>query len=215
MLPMRARNLLLTSFCSILLGSPGLQAQAPQTAKAQASEDGAAAVGEAETSARPAKRKEERRNAIALGFTHSFQILRPSGTEDEVRGTNNLFGFAVAYERELIAQRLALLVAKPFHFGGDRFDSPVDVFLKVLFPKGRWEPFLGAGVSGNLRVFSGELEQEEGRRVEYTFGVGAMTGVSYAFTPRWGLALDVGYLYFVNGLAEHSIVDALYGVFFF
>jgi hypothetical protein len=212
MLPMRSRHLLLVSFCCILLGPVRLQAQAPQ---AQGPEEPANVAEAQKTSERSAKRKQERRNAVALGFTHSFQILRPSGTEDEVRGTNNLFGFAIAYERELIAQRLALLVAKPFHFGGDRFDSPLDIFLKAIFPKGRWEPFLGAGVSGNLRVFSGELEQEEGRRVEYTFGVGAMTGVSYSFTSRWGLALDVGYLYFINGLAQHSIVDALYGVVFF
>jgi outer membrane protein W len=85
----------------------------------------------------------------------------------------------------------------------------------VSFPKGRWEPYIGAGVSGNIRVFSGELEQEEGKRLQYTFGIGTIAGVTRVFTPRWGLSLEVGYTYFVNGLAQHSITDALSGAFFF
>jgi hypothetical protein len=68
------------------------------------------------------------------------------------------------------------------------------------------------GISGNARFFSGELEQEEGRRVEYTFGVGAITGFVYHFTPRWGISLEVGYSYFVNGLTQHGFIDALSAV---
>lgn len=158
---------------------------------------------------------EERLNGLELGFTHTFQILRTSSSEAEAGRTENLVGFVLAYERELIPGRLVLVIAKPFHFTKDRFDSPLDVLLKVGFPKGRWEPFVAAGVSGNLRAFSGELEQEEGRHLEYTFGVGSTVGCTYVFTPRWGLSLEVGYFYFVNGLAQHGIVDALSGVWFF
>jgi len=183
------------------------------SARAQAHE--AASSPADERSEKPLEEREERRNAVELGFTHAFQILRTSPSEAEAGSHDNLWGFTLAYERVLIPRRLALVIAKPFHFTRDRFDSPLDVFLKVVFPKGRWDPFVGAGTSANLRVFSGELEQEEGKRVEYTFGIGAISGVTYAFTPRWGLSLEVGYSYFVNGLAHHSITDGLSGVFVF
>jgi hypothetical protein len=158
---------------------------------------------------------EEHLNGLELGFTHTFQILRTSPSEAEAGSTENLVGFILAYERKLIPGRLALVIAKPFHFTNDRFDSPLDVLLKVGFTKGRWEPFVSFGVTGNLRVFRGELEQEEGERLQYTFGVGSTVGCTYVFTPRWGLTLEVGYFYFVNGLAQHGIVDALSGVWFF
>ncbi len=128
----------------------------------------------------------DRRNALELGFTHTFQLLRTSPSEAEAGRSENLWGFVLAYERILIPERLALVIAKPFHFTKDRFDSPLDVFLKVSFPKDRWDPYVGAGVSGNARFFSGELEQEEGRRVEYTFGVGAIAGVCIPFHPALG-----------------------------
>lgn len=154
----------------------------------------------------------DRRNALELGFTHTFQLLRTSPSEAEAGRSENLLGFVLAYERILIPERLALVIAKPFHFTKDRFDSPLDIFLKVSFPKGRWEPYVSPGFSGNARFFSGELEQEEGKRVEYTFGVGAIAGCVYRFTPRWGLSLEVGYLYFVNGLTQHGFIDALAAV---
>ena len=153
-----------------------------------------------------------RRNALEVGFTHTFQLLRTSPSEAEAGRSENLWGFVLAYERALIPDRLALVIAKPFHFTKDRFDSPLDIFLKVPFPKGRWDPYVAAGISGNARFFSGELEQEEGRRVEYTFGVGAITGFLYRFAPRWGISLEVGYLYFVNGLTQHGFIDALSAV---
>jgi len=165
--------------------------------------------------ARAGAEEEEGRNALEVGFTHTFQLLRTSPSEAEAGRSENLLGFVVAYERILIPDRLELVIAKPFHFTQDRFDSPLDVFLKVTFPKGHWDPYVGAGVSGNLRLFSGELEQEEGRRVEYTFGVGAIGGCTYLFTPHWGLSLEVGYLYFVNGLTQHGFIDALSGVWTF
>jgi hypothetical protein len=159
--------------------------------------------------------EEEGRNALEVGFTHTFQLLRTSPSEAEAGRSENLLGFVIAYERVLIPDRLALVIAKPFHFTTDRFDSPLDVFVKVGFPKGRWDPYIGAGVSGNLRVFSGELEQQEGKRIQYTFGAGAIGGCTYLFTPHWGLSLELGYLYFINGLAHHGFIDALSGVWTF
>lgn len=158
---------------------------------------------------------QERLNGLELGFSHTLQILRTSPSEAEAGSSENLVGFTLAYERLLIPGRLSLVVAKPFHFTKDRFDSPLDVLVKVGFVEGRWEPFVSVGISGNLRLFSGELEQEEGKRIEYTFGIGSIVGCTYVFTPRWGLTLEVGYFYFVNGLAQHGIVDALSGVWFF
>ena len=184
----------------------------PIDAEAQAAQSNPASTLIDESSEAPVE-ENERRNGFALGFTHAFQLLRTS--ESQPQRSDNLWGFTIDYERVLIPGRLALIIAKPFHFTPERFDSPLDVFLKVIFPKGRWEPFVGAGISGNLRVFSGELEQEEGKRLQYTFGVGAIAGCTYALTSRWGLSIEVGYLYFVNGLAQHSITDALSGVFFF
>lgn len=185
----------------------------PSGANAQVHDTAGSGAGEHIEPGQQAEK--ERRNGIDLGFTHSFQILRTSPSEAEAGNTENLWGFTLAYERVLIPGRLALVIAKPFHFTVDRFDSPLDVFLKVNFPRGRWDPFVGVGISGNLRAFSGELEQEEGKRVEYTFGIGSIAGVTYRFTSQWGLSLEVGYYYFVNGLNKHAITDALTGVFFF
>lgn len=169
----------------------------------------------ATVSARADAENEEGRNALELGFTHTFQLLRTSPSEAEAGRSENLWGLVVAYERVLIPDRLALVIAKPFHFTKDRFDSPLDVFVKIGFPKGGWDPYVGAGVSGNLRLFSGELEQEEGKRAEYTFGLGAIAGCTHLFTPHWGLSLELGYLYFVNGLTQHGFIDALSGVWAF
>jgi hypothetical protein len=118
----------------------------------------------------------------------------------EVRGTRRYVAWGAASrgrlffltaERVLILHRLALVIAKAFHFTRDRFDSLLDVFLKVNFAKGHWEPYVGAGVSG----------------------IGSIAGFVYLFTPRWGLSLEIGYAYFVNGLAQHNITDGRSGVF--
>jgi len=193
--------------CGVVLLSMAsrAQAQAPDV-------DGSKERAEPEEAS---ERDEERLNGIELGFTHAFQLLRTSPSEAEAGRSEHLWGFVIGYERTLIPNRLVLVIAKPFHFTRDRFDSPIELFLKANFPRGHWEPYVGAGVSGNLRTFSGELEQEEGRRVEYTFGVGAIAGFIYLFTPRWGVTVEVGYSYFVNGLAQHAIADSVAGVFRF
>jgi len=67
--------------------------------------------------------EEEGRNALEVGFTHTFQLLRASPSETEAGRSENLWGFVLAYERILIPDRLALVIAKPFHFTQDRFDQ--------------------------------------------------------------------------------------------
>lgn len=198
-LPLGCGLFLVMALFSKARAQPGESAISPEHSHAETTAEG----------------EKERRNGVELGFTHAFQLLRTSPSEAEAGRSEHLWGFVIGYERTLIPHRLTLVIAKPFHFTRERFDSPLDIFLKVNFPKGRWDPYIGPGISGNVRVFGGELEQEEERRFEYTFGLGAITGFIYSFTPRWGISVELGYLYFVNGIAQHTIIDSVAGVFFF
>lgn len=163
----------------------------------------------------------ERRNSIGLGFVYKFHALREreSATGEPVPEQEMLAGFGISYERVLIPKHLSISIGKPFLFNSERFDSPLEINVRALFRKGAWEPFVGLGISSNLRAFRAEREEAEGTRVEYSIGVVAITGFSYYFTPKWGLQLEVAYIWNVwvsggNGF-EHELATALDGVFYF
>ncbi len=163
--------------------------------------------------------EEEYRNSITFGFNYLHAFLKPrEGTEGESLDENeNLYGFSIGYERVLIPSHLAILIAKPLVFNRERFDSPLEVLLKGLFRRRRWEPFIGLGLASNLRVFSGEREQKEGRKVEFGVGVLAATGLTYVITRHWGVEVEFGYTYFFNvgSVSEHEITSVLNGVYYF
>jgi len=163
--------------------------------------------------------EQEYRNALNFGFIYAHSILREQETlpGEGARGSENLYGFKVSYERVLIPSHLAFVVAKPFLFTRERYDSPLELLLKGLFRKGAWEPFLAAGISNNLRTFAREREELEGKRVEYAFGVVAATGFAYLFTPHWGVEFEFAYIYVVNAgsVSKHELNAALNGVYYF
>jgi len=163
--------------------------------------------------------EQEYRNALNFGFIYAHSILREQETlpGEGARGSENLYGFKLSYERVLIPSHLALVFAKPFLFTRERYDSPFELLLKGLFRKGPWEPFLAAGISNNLRVFGREREELEGKRVEYAFGVVAATGFAYLFTPHWGVELEFAYIYVVNAgsVSKHDLNAALNGIYYF
>ena len=123
--------------------------------------------------------EQEYRNALNFGFIYTHSILREQETlpGEGARGSENLYGFKVSYERVSIPSHLAFVVAKPFVFTRERYDSPLELLLKGLFRKGAWEPFLAAGISNNIRTFAREREELEGKRVEYAFGVARRRGL--------------------------------------
>ena len=163
--------------------------------------------------------EEEYRNAIAFGFiyVHAFLRSRESPEGEALKENENLYGFNLFYDRVLIPNHLALGIAKPFLFNRERYDSPLEVVLKALVRRGSWEPFFGVGLNSNIRVFAGEREQQEGRRVEYSVGLLATTGLTYLFTPHWGLQVELAYVYTLNqrSVSHHEISPALNTVYFF
>lgn len=164
--------------------------------------------------------EQEYRNAINFGFIYLHSILREEEGElpgESARGGDNLYGFALSYERVLIPGHLAIVFVKPFLFTRGRYDSPWELLLKGIFRKKAWEPFVAAGIVNNLRIFAREREESEGRRVEYAFGIVAATGVAYLFNPHWGLELELAYNYVVNlsSVSQHDLNTTLNGVYYF
>jgi len=163
--------------------------------------------------------EEEYRNAIAFGaiYTRSFLRQRESATGEPLPEAENLFGFNLVYDRVLIPNHLALAIAKPLLFNPERYDSPLEIVLKALIRRGQWEPFFGLGLHSNLRVFAGEREELEGKRVEYAIGLLVATGFTFIFTPHWGLELEFAYVYVFNdtSVSQHDISPALNAVYFF
>ncbi len=182
------------------------------TGIAHASEPGpdeAAEVGE----------ERERLNGLTLGGAYTFHILRDrdsATTGEPLRTIEHLGGFAIAYDRALIPQHLALTISKPFYFNKQRFDSPFDVILRGLFRKGSWEGFIGFVLTWNIRVFEKEREEQEGERNILSLGIGAVIGGAYFFDPRWSLDLELGYGYIpTDDIVTHEVTAALAGAYHF
>ncbi len=173
---------------------------------------------EGEEDATDIERKKERRNAFGFGFAHSFHLLRDrtSPIGEDLKDTEHMWGFLIAYERILIENHLALVVAKSFYFNSERFDSPLDVGLKALFRRKSWEPFIAVGVSQNLRVFEKEREKAEGEGLDWSIGPLAAVGVTYFINPRWAIVLEFAYAFVPNSdVVEHEFTDALRMGYFF
>jgi hypothetical protein len=158
-------------------------------------------------------------NGFSLGAAYTFHILRErdSATTGEPLSTfEHMGGFVLAYDRELIAEHLALTLSKPFYFSSERFDTPFDFVLRGLFRKGSWEGFVGAVVTWNIRVFERERAEQEGEKNKMSLGVGAVIGGCHYFTDRWSLDLELGYAYIpTEDIVEHELSAVLSGVFHF
>lgn len=161
----------------------------------------------------------EHRNAVAFGFlyTHAFLKPRQSADGEQLDENEDLFGFNLAYERVLIPGHLALGIAKPFLFNRERYDSPLDIVVKALIRRGRWELFFGLGLHNNLRVFSREREEQEGRRLEYAVGVISGIGVTFAFTAHWRLELELEYVHVFNArsVSNEELSPSITALYFF
>jgi len=158
-------------------------------------------------------------NAFSFGGAYALQLDRDRNSEttgEPLRTRENLGGFVIAYERELLPKRLSLGISKPFYFNPERFDTPFEVMLKGLFVRGSWEAFLGPVLTWNIRIFEQERAEQEGEKNKMSFGIGAVTGAAYYFTRRWGLELELAYEYIpTDDIVEHEISAALTGVFRF
>lgn len=147
-------------------------------------------------------------NAVSLKVGWSTHLLRERDSAvagEPTPEVDQLGGFVLSYARVLVPG-LLLTVAKPFFFGQGRFDSPLQLTLSLGAQIGRFELSAGLGPVLNLRVFEGEREQVEGRRLEVSLGLAATAAVAYRFDLRWFLELEAGYAYQVGDpVVSHEI----------
>ena len=184
------------------------------------SKDSAVAGGGEEGASKNGESKEKKRlNSVRLSGAYEFHLLdhRDSATTgDPLHTQENLGGFEIAYERELIEEHLSIELAKPFLFSADSWETPFEATLKGLFIKGPWEGYIGAVLIFNIRVFAEERAQLEGRKNILSFGVGGTIGGSYHFTERWALELGIDYGYVpTDPVVTHEFMFALGGVYHF
>jgi hypothetical protein len=166
-----------------------------------------------------AEREEPLLNGFSFGAAYTFHILRDRDSEttgEPLRTVEHLGGFVISYERELIAEHLALTIAKPFYFSRERFDTPFDFILSGIFRWGAWKGFIGAVMTWNIRVFEKERAEQEGEKNQMSFGIGAVIGGAYYFTKRWSLDLEIGYAYIpTDDIVTHEVSAALGPLFHF
>ena len=194
-----------------IAGSSAAQAEDNASEADTAGEEGASKEGEG--------KEKSRLNSIRLSAAYAFHILhhRDSQTTGEPLDTReNLGGFEIAYERELIEEHLSIELAKPFFFSRDSFETPFEVTLKGLFVKGSWEGYIGAIFTFNIRWFSQERAEFEGQKNILSFGVGGTIGGAYHFTERWSLELGFDYAYVpTDPVVNHEFDLALGGGYHF
>jgi hypothetical protein len=166
------------------------------------------------------RKKQPRRelmNAVSIKGGYAYLVLaqRESQVEGEEAPENeHLGGFEISYERTLIDNWLGLEFAKPFYFAPDRFDSPFELKLKLVH---RWkfvEPYLGLGLTFNIRGFDGEREEVEGRKNDLSFGIAAAAGVSFWIARQWALEIAAGYAWVPVGHVVNHEVSAVIGPVF-
>jgi hypothetical protein len=187
----------------------------PSAVQAEDSEpDAAGGEGASEEGGGEGKK---RLNSIRLSGAYEFHLLdhRNSATTDEPLHTReNLGGFEIAYERELIEEHLSIELAKPVLFSPNSWETPFEATLKGLFVKGPWEGYIGAVLAFNIRIFSKERAEFEGQKNILSFGVGGTIGGSYHFTEHWALELGVDYEYVpTDPVVTHEFMFALGGVY--
>ena len=143
-------------------------------AQAEGSASEADTAGEKGASKEGEGKEKSRLNSIRLSGVYAHHRLhhRNSQTTGEPLDTReNLGGFEIAYERELIEEHLSIEFAKPFFFSPDSFETPFEVTLKGLFVKGSWEGYIGAIFTFNIRWFSQQRAEFEGQKNVLSFGV--------------------------------------------
>lgn len=158
-------------------------------------------------------------NGVSLKLGAIYTINRPrtsavpgvEAPEAEVLG-----GFSIAYERVLVPELLTLELAKPFYFAEGRYDSPFEVYAKLNHRWRDWEPFVGLGLTFNLRVFDGERAEVEGQDSDLSAGLAAAAGLVYWPSLRWGIEAEVGYGFIpFSEVTEHEFSAAVGPVYAF
>jgi hypothetical protein len=188
--------------------------EAPAGEEAQAEEHGETKTQEPDELGE----EEEYRNGFGFGYAHSFHLLkdRQSADGSELPNREHLWGFIILYERILIENWLTLNIAKPLLFNRERFDSPLDIVLKGIYRKNEWEPFIGAGISSNIRVFKREREEAEGKGIEHSFGIVVAVGFTYFIRRHWGIEFELGYVFIPDSdTFEHEFSNVLAAAYYF
>jgi hypothetical protein len=190
------------------------------------------ALGEPSTAPAPMSAKEARKqrreerkkkgiflNAFSLKGAYAFLMLKDRDSHVEGEGAperEHLWGFEISYERTLIDNWMSIEFAKPFYFAHDRFDSPFDLKLKLIHRWKFFEPYVGVGITFNVRVFEAEREEIEGRANDLSFGIVATGGCAFWVARRWGLEIEGGYGFIpVGHVVNHEITAALGPLFAF
>lgn len=160
------------------------------------------------------------RNTFGIRAAYMHLINHPRESHDPESGeaptSEDLGGFLLSYERLLYRDWLALELTKPFYFAHDRFDSPFEILLKFQKRFGRVEPFLGVGVTFNVRFFAKEREHIEGTTNSLSFGLASNGGIIVWLSKRWGLELEASYGWiFLGSVVNHEIGTALGPVLLF
>ena len=191
----------------------------PSVAQAEGSASEADTASDKSASKEGGGEEKKPLNSIRVSAAYGHHRLRhrdSQTTGEPLKTTEDLWGFEIAYERELIEEHLSIEFAKPFFFSSDSFESPFEATLKGLFVKGPWEGYLGAILTFNIRAFSKERAQFEGQKNVLSFGVGGTIGGAYHFTERWSLELGFDYAYVpTDPVVSHEFDLALGGVYHF
>jgi len=213
----------LAASCLVLcMASPSVaQAEGSASEADTASDKSATKEGGGKKGARKKAGGEEKKrlNSVRLSGVYGHHRLRnrdSQTTGEPLTTTEDLGGFEIAYERELIEDHLAIEFAKPFFFSKDSYESPFEATLKGLLVKGPWEGYLGVFVVWNIRIFEQERAEREGQNNILSFGVGVAIGYRWRFTKRWALELGWDYEWVPNDAVVSNSFDlALGGVYTF
>lgn len=101
-------------------------------------------------------------------------------------------------------------ISRRFYFTKNRFDSPLELTLELLHRWGRFEPWIGVGLSFNVRVFQAEREEVEDREIEFSLGLLSKVGGTVWLDERWGLELEGFYSWvFLGEVVEHEFGAAV------
>jgi hypothetical protein len=163
------------------------------------------------------RESEPPKNVFGVRAVYALQFLEPR--ESAVLGevppeSDHLGGILLTYERKLVAERLALQVVTPFLIGQGRFDSPVELALKLTHRWDRFEPFVAGGLAATFRVFGGRRQDIEGTSNAASVGFLGAAGAVLWFREQTGVEVALDYASIVAGPVVESEATASAGLAF-
>lgn len=154
---------------------------------------------------------EEFRNIISSGPLLAFHGLRQRGATNLGAPASDLLGgFSLVYERVLVPNAWALVVANAFLFKSGRFDSALDLAATRIHAFGSWELFVSLGITFDIRAFFDKRQAQEGRPNELTLGLIARTGLVRRVSKQISIGVEVGYSWIpLSAVVEHELATSL------